>query len=86
MGSRWIAEFDIIFYGISKKIYLLEYLTDIGEQTVQCVISNIYTADCNFSSVNIPKPGDQVTKRTFSGTGRTNNSRYGFFGNREAAS
>lgn len=50
MGSRWIAEFDIIFYGISKKIYLLEYLTDIGEQTVQCVISNIYTADCNFPS------------------------------------
>ena len=84
MGSRWIAEFDIIFYGISEKIYLLEYFANIGKQTVQCVIPHIYTADCNFSSVNIPKPGDQVTKRTFSGTGRTDDSRYGSFGYSQA--
>ena len=68
-----LSKFDVILYRISKKIDFLKYFTNICEQAVQCVIPHIHSTDCNFSSINIPKPGNQITKRTLSGTRRADN-------------
>ena len=71
MGGILFSEADVIFDGVIKKIYILEYHGNIFHQAVQLVFLYIVAAYQDLSALYIPESGDQIAERSFSAAGRS---------------
>ena len=73
MGGFRFSKLDIILNRIIKEIDILEYHTDVSQQTVKGIFLHILSADGDAAAVYIPKAGNQIAKGRLAGTGRPDN-------------
>lgn len=65
MGGFRFSKLDIILNRIIKEIDILEYHTDVSQQTVKGIFLHILSADGDAAAVYIPKAGNQIAKCRF---------------------